>query len=223
MRKNRLIYKKARIAALLLLLTSGLIGLNGCSTKEVIATKPETGSTGMETQTEASEGLPGSTTSENQSVKEDQTDGEKPSSEQSLEPVKESGENTLSSGQGETDTVKAPELTGLLGLTKDELQQEIMEEPSIVDEGGLEFKNYGIRAWFDTDSKVSQIYLLNKEIELNGVKTGDKIAEFKKAFGEPIKDEYGDAHFKYKNYYLSVGYDTKTQETFSVYLLKEDF
>lgn len=212
MRKNKLKYKKARIAALLL--TAGLVGLNGCSTKEVIVTKPETGNTGVETQTEASESVPESTESENQSVIEDQTDGEKPAIEQTEESVTEPGER---------DTVKEPELTHLIGLTKDELQQEIKEEPSVVDEGGLEFKDYGIRAWFDTDSKVSQIYLLNKEIELNGVKTGDKIAEFKEAFGEPIKDEYGDAHFKYKEYYLSVGYDTKTQETFSVYLLKEDF
>ncbi len=214
MRKNRLKYKKAKIAVLILLLISGLIGLNGCSTKEVIVTKPETGNTGMETQTEASEDIPESTESENQSVQENPTAGEKPASEQTEEPE---------TASGETGTVKEPELTHLIGLTKDELQQEIKEEPSVIDEGGLEFKDYGIRAWFDTDSKVSQIYLLNNEIELNGVKTGDKISEFKEVFGEPIKDEYGDAHFKYKEYYLSVNYDTKTQETFGVYLLKEDF
>ena len=214
MRKNKLIFKKARAAALLLLLTSGLIALNGCSSKEVMVTKPETDNTAVETQTETSEGIPENTKSENQSVTEEQSGGEKPATEQTEEPVSE---------PVETDTVKETELTHLIGLTKDELKQEIKEEPSVVDEGGLEFEDYGIRAWFDNDSKVNQIYLLNNDIEIDGIKTGDNIAEFKKAFGEPIKDENGDAHFKYKDYFLSVNYDTKTQETFSVYLLKEDF
>jgi hypothetical protein len=217
MKKNCLKYKKVRIAVLLLL-TFGLFSLYGCSKKEVMVTKPENSSTEIETQSE----VPGDSPEETVPDKGDQTAGEKPTVEQ-MDTETESGDNTVSSDQGEADTGKESELYHLIGLTKDELKQILKEEPAVVDEGGLEFENYGIRVWFDKESKVSQIYLLNEEIELNGVKTGDKITKFKEVFGDPIKDENGDAHFRYEDYYLSVSYDTKTLETFSVYLLKEDF
>lgn len=113
-----------------------------------------------------------------------------------------------------------------LGLSKEELISTLNEEPTTVDEGGLEFKEAGIRIWFDqnTFTKVSQIFTQREDIDFKGAKIGDKIDEFKKIFGDPVSDNNGDMHFKYDdNAYISVNYDTKTNETFAVYLLSEDF
>lgn len=54
-------------------------------------------------------------------------------------------------------------------------------------------------------------------------KIGDKIGRFKEVFGSPVSDKNGDAHFKYNSIFLSVNYDTKTGETYAVYILRKDF
>ncbi len=113
-----------------------------------------------------------------------------------------------------------------LGLSKEDLLSTLNEEPTTVDEGGLEFKEAGIRVWFDqiNFTTVSQVFTQREDIDFNGAKIGDKIDEFKKVFGDPVSDKNGDMHFKYdENVYLSVNYDTTTNETFAVYLLSEDF
>jgi len=113
----------------------------------------------------------------------------------------------------------------LLGLSKEEITAKIGEEPSDVDEGGLEFKNAGIRVWFDGNENrtVSQVFTARKDISLNGAVIGDKIDAFKKAFGTPLSDKNGDMHFAYKGAYLSVIYDTASGDTAAVYILKNDF
>lgn len=112
----------------------------------------------------------------------------------------------------------------LLGMSKQDLINNINEKPASIDEGGLEFKETGIRVWFnwDTDT-VNQVYFERKDLDFNGAKIGDKIENFKTVFGEPISDQNGDMHFKYENSYISVNYDTQTGITFAVYLLSEDF
>ena len=114
---------------------------------------------------------------------------------------------------------------GLLGLDKEKLAETLKETPGSVDEGGLEFKKAGIRVWFDPENGTSahQIYTDREDIDLKGVKIGDKIDQFKETFGEPVSDRNGDMHFKYKDVFLSVNYDTSTGETFALYVLKEDF
>jgi hypothetical protein len=120
------------------------------------------------------------------------------------------------------------DLTGyinLIGLSKEKLISTLKENPNSVDEGGLEFKEAGIRVWFDkkNNAQVEQIFIVRKDKNLNGVKIGDKISSFKKVFGKPVSDKNGDAHFKYNSIFLSVNYDTKTEETYAVYILKNDF
>lgn len=112
----------------------------------------------------------------------------------------------------------------LLGLNKQDLINKMNEKPYSIDEGGLEFKEAGIRVWFnwDTDT-VNQVYLDRNNLDFNGAIIGDKIENFKEAFGEPISDRNGDMHFKYGNSYISVNYDPQTKITFAVYLLSEDF
>lgn len=111
----------------------------------------------------------------------------------------------------------------LIGLSEKELLNTISEKPAVIDEGGLEFKNTGIRVWFDKESKVNQIYTANKNIEFKGAKIGDPVSKFKEVFGTPISDQNGDIHFKYENIFLSVNYDPDTGQTIAVYILKEDF
>ncbi|NOW04034.1 hypothetical protein OD350_08210 [Clostridium beijerinckii] len=113
----------------------------------------------------------------------------------------------------------------LLDLSKEKLISTLNEKPSSIGEGGVEFKKAGIRVWFDqkNNDKVEQIFTMRNDLNLNGVKIGDKISRFKEAFGNPVSDKNGDAHFKYKNIFLSVNYDANTGQTYAIYILKNDF
>lgn len=129
-------------------------------------------------------------------------------------------DNDVSSN--DTDVSSLAYYINLLGLSKDELSGKLNETPVSVDEGGQEFEKAGIRVWFD-DTSVSQIFTQRKDIDLNGVNIGDKIEKFKEKFGEPVSDKNGDMHFKYKDVFLSVNYDTGSEDTFALYILKKDF
>lgn len=113
----------------------------------------------------------------------------------------------------------------LLGLDKAKLISTLQETPTSIDEGGLEFAENGIKVWFDqaTYTVTDQIFIMKKDIDLNGAKIGDKISKFKEVFGDPVSDKNGDAHFKYRGIFISINYDTSTQETVAVYILKTDF
>ncbi|WP_312430023.1 M56 family metallopeptidase [Lacrimispora sp.] len=112
----------------------------------------------------------------------------------------------------------------LLGLTKDELLNSMDEETESVDGGGMEFKKSGLRVWFDWDTNtVSQVYIASSDTDFNGAIIGDNIENFKKAFGDPVSDQNGDIHFRYKDAYISVNYDMQTKISCAVYLLSEDF
>lgn len=117
------------------------------------------------------------------------------------------------------------EYIGLIGLSKEKLISTLEEKPSLIDEGGLEFKKTGIRVWLDkkNNTQVEQVLVMRNDIDLNGAKIGDKISKFKEVFGNTISDKNGDAHFKYNDIFLSVNYDTTTGETYGVYILKNDF
>lgn len=155
----------------------------------------------------------------------------KNSSQESVEqtaPIADSeGESSASDPQPSSDTEAANSFQpyfDLLGLSKQDLINNISEKPDSIDEGGLEFKEAGIRVWFNWDTNtVSQVYFERNDLDFNGAIIGDKIEDFKSAFGEPISDQNGDMHFKYEDGYISVNYDTQTEITIAVYLLSEDF
>lgn len=138
------------------------------------------------------------------------------------EPKGISDETDKAVSPNDTDVNSLTYYIGLLGLSKDELPGKINETPVSADEGGQEFEKAGIRVWFD-DTSVSQIFTQRKDIDINGVNIGDKIDKFKEKFGEPVSDKNGDMHFKYKDVFLSVNYDTKSRDTFALYILKKDF
>jgi len=116
-------------------------------------------------------------------------------------------------------------LISLIGLTKDELLAAISEKPVTVDEGGLGFAKTGIRIWFDTatNKTVALVLIISNSIDINGLKLGDSLNDFKNVFGKPISDISGDAHFTYDSIYLSVAYDTSTNKIIAVYILKDNF
>lgn len=123
-----------------------------------------------------------------------------------------------------SEAISFTQFFDLLGKSKEDLIKGMGEDPSAVDEGGLEFKNNGIRIWLDTDNNtVNQVFTQRTDIDFNGALIGDKIDSFKNAFGEPVSDNNGDMHFKYQNGYISVIYDIETKDTFAVYLLSKDF
>jgi len=117
------------------------------------------------------------------------------------------------------------EYIDLLGVSKEKLVGTLNEKPSSIGEGGMEFKKAGIRVWFDkkNNNQVEQIFTMRNDLDLNGAKIGDKISIFKEVFGNPVSNKNGDAHFKYKNIFLSVNYDTNTEQTYAVYILKNYF
>ena len=137
-------------------------------------------------------------------------------------------ENNENLNESKEDTNKNSFLKyiSLLGVSKEKLLSTFNESPNSVDEGGLELKKAGIRVWFDQqqNASVSQIFTQRTDIDFNGVKIGDNVDKFKKAFGNPISDKSGDMHFKYKeDAFISVIYDSNTGETIAVYFLKENF
>lgn len=141
------------------------------------------------------------------------------------EAVKESSTAEAITTATENESARLDDYIGLLGLTKEELVKNLGEEPEKIDEGGLEFKKAGIRIWFDqTNYKtVEQIFVMNPDFDIHGVKLGEKIDKFKEVLKDPVSDRNGDAHFKYNDIYLSINYDTNTQVTYGLYLLKNDF
>ena len=141
------------------------------------------------------------------------------------EAAKESSAAEAITTAAEDESARLDGYIGLLGLTKEELVKNLGEEPEKIDEGGLEFKKAGIRIWFDqTNYKtVEQIFVMNPDFDIHGVKLGEKIDKFKEVLKDPVSDRNGDAHFKYNDIYLSINYDTNTQVTYGLYLLKNDF
>lgn len=141
------------------------------------------------------------------------------------ESVKESSPAAVTTTAAENDSALLERYIGLLGLTKEELVTNLGEEPEKIDEGGLEFKKAGIRIWLDqTNYKTAeQIFVMDPDFDIHGVKLGEKIDKFKEVLKDPVSDRNGDAHFKYNDIYLSINYDTSTQVTYGLYLLKNDF
>jgi hypothetical protein len=141
------------------------------------------------------------------------------------EAAKESSTAAAITTAAEDESARLDGYIGLLGLTKEELVKNLGEEPEKIDEGGLEFKKAGIRIWFDqTNYKTAeQIFVMDPDFDIQGVKLGEKIDKFKEVLKDPVSDRNGDAHFKYNDIYLSIHYDTNTQVTYGLYLLKNDF
>ncbi|WBW97183.1 hypothetical protein [Oceanirhabdus sp. W0125-5] len=112
----------------------------------------------------------------------------------------------------------------LIGLGREEIIDAMEEEPTVIDEGGLEFSKADIRVWFIEDGKtVDQIFTQNSEIDFNGAKIGGDIEDFKKAYGEPTAEDAGSAYsnFDYESLVLHVQYDSNTGKVIAVYLMKE--
>lgn len=135
--------------------------------------------------------------------------------------------DTPADGVSDADTLSFEALSGLLGMTRDELIAAMGDEtPVDVDEGGLGFEKAGIRVWFDdaTHTKVAQVFIMTDAIDLNGVHMGDSLDSFKKVFGDPISDSNSDARFQYKDFYLSVIHDagSESDKTVGIYLLQEN-
>jgi len=114
----------------------------------------------------------------------------------------------------------------LIGLNKKELISTLGEEPTSIDEGGLQFSGTDIRVWFKDygNGPVEQVYIDNRDVDFKGVRLGDKISGFVDIFGEPVEEHttFAYSNFKYKGIVLSVYYDPKTETTFAVYILNKN-
>ena len=137
---------------------------------------------------------------------------------ESVIPSKKSNDNTIQSKNFEV-------YIKLIGLSKKQLIDTIGEKPYIIDEGGLDFSEYGIRVWFEGygTGSVQQVYTDKKDVDFNGVKIGDKISKFKDIFGKPVQKNNTSAYnnFEYNGIILSVYYNPKTKITFAVYILDQ--
>ncbi|GAA0178332.1 hypothetical protein SH2C18_14040 [Clostridium sediminicola] len=122
----------------------------------------------------------------------------------------------------------------LIGLNKENLLAKIDETPISLDENfqsfsretfGLGFPELQVSVWFENfgDGPVDQVYIYNKNIDINGVKIGNKISKFKKAFEKslPSAENSPYANFEYKNKLISVYYNIKTEETYGVYVMEK--
>jgi hypothetical protein len=191
--KNKIIKQKIKKAGVILIMLLGLTGLTACNAKKIETVAQET----------------------------EQVQEEKPTLVPTTEPV---ADNQITDKAEEADQYKnLNQLSTLLGLSKEELIKKMNTNHSAVDEGGLEFIQPEIRVWFDKDGKVNQIFTVDTEIDVDGLKVGDDIISFQEKFGEPMKDNNGEAHFKYGDIFILVHYDTETGKSYDVYLIKENF
>jgi len=187
------------LGSMIFVFTISSVGLSGCSSKETPSesTNNAAVTTGKENNTENT---------------------------QSTNSPESTMQSTPNATNSEGDKNSLTSYISLLGLSMAKLADTLKEEPSNVDEGGMEFKNAGIRIWFDTETgTANQIFTQNKNIDINGAKIGDKIDKFKEKFGKPVSNNNGDMHFKYGNVFLSVNYDTVTGITYALYVLEKDF
>jgi len=162
----------------------------------------------------------GCTNKQESSLKKEDTKQE--TTESSEDTQKETSEEEITTKDHEKNTVE--NYVKLIGLSREEIIDVMEEEPTVIDEGGLEFSKADIRVWFIEDGKtVDQIFTQNSEIDFNGAKIGGNIEEFKKAYGEPTAEDTGSAYtnFDYEGLVLHVQYDPSTEKVFSVYLMKE--
>lgn len=202
-KKKQLKYKRGIYMMALLI---AMLTFTGCSSKTKDTTESETKTTVKEP------------TKEN--IKEEVIP------EQQVNTVKDEVQTTTTKeDEAQQEDSQFKQYCKLIGLSKEELITTLSEEPVGTDEGGLEFTKAGIRVWMDpsTNETVDQIFTTNASIDFNGAKIGDKLSKFKEVFQEPISDTNGDAHFSYENVFISVNYDAQTQDTYAVYILKNNF
>lgn len=192
------------IGAIVFMITISFIVLTGCSSKRSTAEEVAN----IE-KSQSSETVKGAKADPPKVVNTEKSQSNKPVTESKSDNTQSSFEKYIS----------------LLGLSKEKLISNLNEKPNSTGEGGLEFAKAGIRVWFDEKSNtlVNQIFVMKKDLDLNGVKLGDNISKFKEVFGNTISDKNGDAHFKYKDIFLSINYDTSTGQAYGVYILKNDF
>ncbi|MBZ9686115.1 hypothetical protein G9F72_007185 [Clostridium estertheticum] len=144
--------------------------------------------------------------------------------------TKETVQNVLPNGEsGKETSEKSISFTNyvkLIGLNKKQLISTLGQQPTSIDEGGLQFSESDIRVWFKDygNGPVEQVYIDNKDVDFKGVKLGDKISSFKDKFGKPIEEHvtFAYSNFKYNGIVLSVYYDPKTETTFAVYILDKN-
>jgi len=71
--------------------------------------------------------------------------------------------------------------------TKKELIKTIREEPTTIDEGGVEFSTYGIRVWFEGygTGPVQQVYTDKKDVDF----LRKRMETIKKSESTPLKNQ----------------------------------
>lgn len=185
------------LLTLILILAVGVIGLTGC--------KKSTDLTSSNNETDLSE------------VQDNDNNAD---TTITVTPTPEVTEAPVSNGIADQNNLT--QLSGLLGLSKEELISQLGDANNTVDEGGLEYTEQGIRVWFDVKGIVNQVYTDKSAVDLNGTKIGDSIDNFKTVFGDPVSDNNGNALFQSDKYYLSVFYDINSMTTYAVYILSEE-
>ncbi len=110
-----------------------------------------------------------------------------------------------------------------LGMTKTEVIQAVGEEPTTIDEGGVDFATAALRLWFDENGKVRDISFGAPDVDFNGARYGQKFDAFHQALGDWFQRDENSAYavFHYRDIDVDVDYDPKTQVVVSVHILSE--
>lgn len=201
---------KIKRTGIILVALLGLAGLTACNTKKIETVKQEQAQTLEQEQEQELTQEPTQIPTQ-EPTKAPQTDNHTADSEQVVTEEETNQYQNMN------------QLATLIGLSKEELTKKVNSDYTVVDEGGLEFTQPRIRLWFDEEGKVNQIFTVDAEIDFDGLKVGDEIKSFQEKFGDPTKDNNGEAHFKSGDLFVLVHYDTETGKSYDVYLLSEDF
>lgn len=116
-----------------------------------------------------------------------------------------------------------PVYFSILSKTLEESDNIMGETSTKNEEEAFDYSKQNIRVWQERGT-ISQVLILNPEVNLQGIHVGDSMEEIKAVFGDPTQDTNGEMHFTYgASQFIVVQYDTTTDESVAIYLLSEDY
>jgi hypothetical protein len=112
----------------------------------------------------------------------------------------------------------------LIGLRQAGIEAMFDESSTAIHDQGIEFKNAGVKIWFDEDhGRAVHVMIVSKEVDFNGARIGASEQSFEDIFGKPIDSHPGKGYkdYDYENLILRLYYDAAGGKTEAVSLMLE--
>ncbi|SCZ76410.1 hypothetical protein [Acidaminobacter hydrogenoformans] len=112
----------------------------------------------------------------------------------------------------------------LIGLKQSGIEAMFDETSSEIKEEGIEFKEAGVKVWFDKDhGRAVHVMIVSKEVDFHGARIGDSEQVFDEIYGKSVDSHPGSGYkdYDYENLILRLYYDAAGGKTEAVSLMLE--